>query len=85
MGPLTAAVVVDRTAVWGLLAACSLLGAAALAPPELRRAYYARHACWRDAPLAFAGDALVAVLTGAGCGMAACGVLVAVAALAARF
>ena len=56
----------DMTALWGLLVTGALAGVVYHAPAELRRVYYTRHRRWRDAPLAFAELAVVAVFTGAG-------------------
>ena len=72
------------TALWGLLLTGALVGVVTHAPAELRRVYYAHHRHWRDAPLTFAEQAIVAVFTGIGAGMAGGAAVVVGAALLLR-
>ena len=72
------------TALWGVLVTGALVGVVYHAPAELRRVYYAHHRRWRDAPLAFAEQVVVAVFTGVGAGMAGGAAVVVGAALVLR-
>jgi hypothetical protein len=67
---------IDRTGVWLLLAAACAFGLLYAMRDEVVHGFYGRHARGREAPAAFAGSLMSAVLTGLGLGMsAACAIV----------
>jgi hypothetical protein len=84
LAPPAAALAVDRTALWVLLAVCSAAGIAHFVRTELRLVWRERHDGSRTAPIELAGRVVVALLTGLGYGMAGATLILFGAALIAR-
>ena len=75
---------IDRTGVWLMLAVACAGGLAHAVRTEILRGFYARHARWRDAPGAFVGTCIDALVTGVALGMLAVCVVVGLAAVLER-
>lgn len=75
---------IDAAGAWILIAACCAGAVAVAVRLELRRAFYRRHARWREAPRRFAAVCAGAALDGVAIGMAIALVALTLGAIAVR-